>query len=470
MKKINISIFWKLTLAFMLVSIITAGLIALFIRLTSVERLTQLIVDQQLSRVNTALVSYYKENGSWGLIAENWQQIQMQSDINPSQNSEHPSVVGNPNLDGRNRWSLFWLADANGVVIVPTKPDFLAGRVLNSDELKAGNPIEINGKRVGTILIAATPPGLRPEENLFLQRTNQALIYSVSVALLVALILGGVLALTIIRPMQALTQAAKNITKGHLEQQVKVTSKDEIGQLATAFNSMSQEVSRVNLLHKQMTADIAHDLRTPLTVIAGYVESMRDGVLQPTNERLSLIYCEIERLQNLVGDLKILSQADAGELPLHKQSITLDNLLTRAISPFQHTAERQNVTLEVEKMPHLPEIIVDEARMMQVFGNLLSNAFRYTSGGGKIILSAREENKNVLITLRDNGSGIDSENLPFIFDRFRRADESRHTENGESGLGLAIVKALVEAHGGQVKAESVLGEGTAISFTIPAAT
>ena len=464
------SILWKLTLAFMLVAIITAALIAIFIRLSSAERLSQLIVDQQLSSINTALVSYYEANGSWDNVSEDWQQIQRQSNPDPSQSNDPPPVDGDPNQNnGRNRWSFFGLADANGVVIIPTNPDFPLGSVLTSEELNVGTPIEIDDKRIGTILTATTPPGFRPEENLYLQRTNQALIYTVGVALFVALILGGVLAITIIRPLQALTQAANNITRGQLEQQVKVTSNDEIGQLASAFNSMSQEVSRVNLLRKQMTADIAHDLRTPLTVIAGYIESMRDGVLQPTTERLSLIYYEIERLQNLVGDLKMLSQVDAGELPLHKQSVSPEYVLNRAVSPFQHTAEQQNIALGVAITPGLPEIMVDEARMMQIFGNLLSNAFRYTPAGGKITLSAKAEKSNVIITVEDTGSGIDSEDLPFIFDRFRRADKSRHAENGESGLGLAIVKALIEAHGGQVKAESVPEQGTTISFTIPVA-
>ena len=154
---------------------------------------------------------------------------------------------------------------------------------------------------------------------MFLQRTNQALLMGVLGAMLVALLLGILLASGLTRPLKALTQAAQSIAQGHLEQKVVVNSEDEIGQLATAFNRMSEEVARVNQLRRQMTADIAHDLRTPLTVIGGYVEAMRDGVLQPTETRLTMIYTEIERLQDMVGDLRMLSQADAGELPLHPQ-------------------------------------------------------------------------------------------------------------------------------------------------------
>jgi signal transduction histidine kinase len=328
-------------------------------------------------------------------------------------------------------------------------------------------PVTVDGAQVGTILLPNLPPEFNREENLFLQRTTEALLYAVAGSMVIALLIGLALARTLIRPLQALTQAAQNITQGDLEQQVAVTSKDEIGQLATAFNQMSAEVARVNQLRKQMTADIAHDLRTPLTVIAGYIESMQDGVLQPTPERLGLIYAEIERLQNLVGDLKMLSQADAGELPLRPHPVPPDELLERAAAPFQHRAEQQGIRLRVNVEEGLPEIKVDEDRMMQVFGNLINNAVRYTPAGGEILLRAYAANGKVVLAVEDNGEGIEAEELPYIFNRFHRADKSRHTDSGESGLGLAIVKALVEAHGGTVKAESKYGEGTKISIALP---
>ncbi|HZW04040.1 MAG TPA: HAMP domain-containing sensor histidine kinase, partial [Anaerolineaceae bacterium] len=207
---------------------------------------------------------------------------------------------------------------------------------------------------------------------------------------------------------------------------------------------------------------------TPLTVVAGYLESMRDGVLQPTPERISLIYTEIERLQNLVGDLRMLSQADAGELRLTPQPIQPADLLGRAAELFWHHAERQNVTLAVDAPASLPPLRVDEARMMQVFDNLLSNAMRYTPAGGSITLAARAGDGGVEIQVRDTGAGIPPEELPHIFDRFHRVDKSRHTESGESGLGLAIVKTLVEAQSGRVWAESSPGQGTTVFLQFPA--
>ncbi len=234
-------------------------------------------------------------------------------------------------------------------------------------------------------------------------------------------------------------------------------------------NRMSLEVNRVNMLRRQMTADIAHDLRTPLTVIAGYIEAMRDGVLQPTEQRLSLIYAEIERLQDLVTDLRMLSQADAGELPLHPQQIDVMQLLERTTEVFCHHAEQQDVDLQVEISEEVPDILVDEARMMQIMDNLISNALQYTPAGGKILLGAKKSNNHVDITVKDTGEGIIEDELPFIFDHFHRADKSRHQESGGSGLGLSIVKALVEAHCGRVWAESTPGAGTIIHIEMPTA-
>jgi signal transduction histidine kinase len=269
------------------------------------------------------------------------------------------------------------------------------------------------------------------------------------------------------KPLKALTVAAQSITEGQLEQRVPVNSNDEIGQLSTAFNRMSQEVSRVNLLRKQMTADIAHDLRTPLTVISGYIESMQDGILKPTPERLTIIYTEIELLQKLVDDLRMLSLADAGELSLNPQRISPGSFLERASALFMHQAEQHDISLEVNKESNPPDIWVDDARMIQVIGNLISNSLRYTPAGGRITLSTRAVGDKVDISVQDTGEGIDADELPNIFARFHRSDKSRHSETGETGLGLAIVKALVEAQGGSVSADSIPGEGTTIHILFP---
>jgi signal transduction histidine kinase len=460
------TLYWKLALAFMFVAVIAIVLIAIFIRITNVDRLTKLITEQQGSSLQASMAEYYAITGSWLGVKEYWQTAQMRptqsSDLTQEPNTNNPFPP-----EGRDRRNFFGLVDADRVVLVSVDPKYPEGSTLPEEMLKNGFPITVDGQQVGTIINANTPPGFLPEENLFLTRTNQALLLGVAGALLIALVVGFVLARTLTRPLRDLTQAAQRIADGNLEQQVKVNSKDEIGDLAIAFNQMSHEVAHQSLLRKQMTADIAHDLRTPLTVIAGYIESMQDGVLQPTPERLALIYSEIERLQNLVGDLRMLSQADAGELPLNPQKIEPASLLERSAALFQHQAEKQQITLEVQVPEVLPEIFVDEARMLQVFDNLISNAFRYTPAGGRISLSGKLQNDRVVLSVNDTGSGISIDEQPYIFDRFYRADRSRHAENGESGLGLAIVKALIESQNGKVWAESKPEHGTTIYMEFP---
>jgi signal transduction histidine kinase len=460
------SLQWKLILAFLLIAVTTAGLVALSVRLTSIDRLMLLIIDQQRSSLQTSLVNYYNKEGSWAAIEKDWDQIRASAGANPAEIINNPSLPSNPGGPPHDRRKLFGLADAQGKVLIPINPGFPRGTNLSSDTLMAGTPVMVNNFQVGTILTASWQPGLNPEENLFLTRTNEALALAFGGATLVALLIGILLSRTLLQPIRALTQAARNITEGKPVQQVKVNSRDEIGQLAVAFNRMSQEVTRVNQLRRQMTADIAHDLRTPLTVIAGYIESMRDGDLDPTPDRLSLIYSEIDQLQKLVSDLRMLSQADAGELSLIRQTLSPKYLLERAAAPFQHRAEQQGIRLEVTVEENLPDIQVDEARMMQVFGNLISNALRYATPGGKIQLLARCVDGKVILSVQDDGSGIAAEELPFIFDRFHRSDKSRFSEEGETGLGLAIVKSLVEAHGGSVSAESAPGSGTSINIAL----
>jgi signal transduction histidine kinase len=480
----RISLLWKLVLAFMLIAVITAGSMAIFIRETSTSRLTNLIITQQGSSFSESLKIYYSTNGSWNGLQREWDKIQFTSlpgtsgaQVNPpaDKTSLQPSKSSDPNVNPadrrimpRDRRNLFGLVDQNGLVVIQPVKDFAqVGQKAPQDSIDKGIPIFLDDKLIGTLLLPSVLPSFLPEEQVFIARTNQALVFAILGATVIALIMGVVLARTLTLPLQALTQAAQAIADGQLDQQVVVRSKDEIGQLAASFNLMSQAVARANQLRKQMTADIAHDLRTPLTVIGGYIESMRDGVLKPTTERMSLVYDEVERLQDLVGDLRMLSQADAGELPLHPQLIDPRSILERAAAIFQHSANQKGVRLAAETGELLPEVMVDEARMLQVFDNLISNSMRYTPKGGKIILSGHRQDAQVVLAVRDTGSGIEEQDLPYIFDRFHRADSSRHTDHGESGLGLAIVKALVEAQGGSVAAQSTVGEGTIISIRLP---
>jgi len=470
----------KLTLAFLLIAVTAAAIVAVSIRLTNATRLNQLILEQQRANFTTLVTDYYQQNGSLNGLNRYINTTLRANPPQPNQKNPDPTVP-----DRRN---IFGFADTNGIVIVPLQPQFSLGQRIPANIIARNTPLNVNGVFIGTILSPPSPPGLTPQEQAYLQRTNQALTYAAIGAAALALIVGFLLARTLTRPLRALTDATEKMAGGELSQQVTVNSKDEIGELADSFNRMSREVTRSNQLRKQMTADIAHDLRTPLTVIAGYVESMRDGDLAPTPERLDAIYAEIERLQRLVSDLRLLAVTDAGELRLNLAPVNPQALLERVAASFKLSAEQKGITLRVQTDAPLPDLTADESRLDRVLSNLVSNAIRHTPAGGTVsILATRpytgtqvdtytgkqtqhgEHNmQSVVITVADTGEGIPASDLPHIFDRFYRADKSRTDADGaSSGLGLAIAKALVEAHGGRIWAESVLGEGTRFEIELP---
>ncbi|MGD2179360.1 MAG: ATP-binding protein, partial [Anaerolineae bacterium] len=337
-----------------------------------------------------------------------------------------------------------------------------------AEELAQGVAVEADGQVVGFALLTGEAPELSPQEERYLARTNRSSLYSALAATLVALILGVFLARTLTRPVRELTVATQALAQGELEQQIPVRSRDELGELAASFNQMSADLARANELRRQMTADIAHDLRTPLTVMAGYLEALRDGVLQPSPERFETMHQEALHLRRLVEDLRTLSLADAGELTLNREPVPPGLVLEQAAAAYQHQAELQGVELIVDAAPSLPHISVDPDRMAQVLGNLVSNALRHTPAGGRISLVAGREPNQVMLAVQDTGAGISPDELPHVFDRFYRGSEAREGDGGESGLGLAIARSIVEVSGGTISVESTLGQGTTFTIALPA--
>ncbi|MFL5993776.1 MAG: sensor histidine kinase [Streptomyces sp.] len=274
-----------------------------------------------------------------------------------------------------------------------------------------------------------------------------------------------VVGLRLVRPLRALTDAARQQGQAHTP--VPVTTDDEIGHLTAAFNDLSEYRERMEEQRKAMVSDIAHELRTPLTTIRGWLEATQDGMLSDEDEVTAALLEETLLLQHIIDDLQVLAASDAGTLQLHQEYLEVSTILQHVATVHGGRAQTAGVAVEVHAEGEA-WLFADPLRLRQAVGNLVSNAVRHTPPGGKVTLRSRRTGGTVLIGVADTGSGIGPEDLPRVFDRFWRAEQSRSRRTGGSGLGLAIVRQLVEAHDGEVTVTSTLGAGTVFALHLPA--
>ena len=431
-------------------------------------------------RLAPDLADYYAQNHSWQGI-DGFLQSDLGAQITPGgmgMGQGRGFGAGRQNAGGMmaGMGQRLILADEKGLVVGDTQGE-LVGKQISSTELKNGAAITVDNNLVGTLIV--TPNDLTNSNTPageFLASVNQAIVSSAGIAGVIALILGAVLFLQITSPLRQLKKAAAAIAAGDLNQRVSIRSRDEFGELGNTFNHMAESLANAETQRRHLVADVAHELRTPLAAIQGTLEGMQDGVLPLDEEQVAALYSETMLLNRLVGDLKLLSLAEAGQLKLEKQEIEPGVLIRQIVERAKPQADQKNIRLETDLQSNLPAIWIDSDRITQVLNNLIGNALRYTPEGGTITVqsSVLAAGDSIQVVVSDTGPGIDPEDLPFIFDRFYRADKSRTRASGGSGLGLAIVKQLVEAHGGKVEAESPIfhdfiarGYGSKIAFTIP---
>ncbi|MFG3241394.1 sensor histidine kinase [Streptomyces sp. NPDC048157] len=285
----------------------------------------------------------------------------------------------------------------------------------------------------------------------------------------------------LVRPLHALTGAAQRMRDGEDSAPVRVTDDNEIGRLAAAFNDMADHRARLETQRKDMVSDVAHELRTPLSNIRGWLEAAQDGLAEPDPAFIASLHTEAVQLQHIIDDLQDLAAADAGALRLHPEPVRIEDVLAQVAAAHQARAETAGVALSAlpwaDGAP-APELWADPVRLRQAVGNLVSNAVRHTPSGGRVTVRAygcgpstdgAADGGEVVVEVADTGSGISAAHLPHVFDRFWRAEKSRSRRTGGSGLGLAIVRKLVEAHGGSVGAASVEGQGSVFTVRLPEA-
>lgn len=283
------------------------------------------------------------------------------------------------------------------------------------------------------------------------------------IGLVVSYFLSG----NITRPLRQLSRAAEKIRQGELKQEVPVETRDEVGQLAAVFNQMSAELAVNENNRQELLANIAHELKTPLAILQGHLESMLDGVEQSEPDKLFSMQEEVMRLTRLVGDLRDLSLAQVHQLELHLQPMDLGEKTERAAEMLEPLLEEKNLHFVKELAPDLPLRQLDPDRLNQILYNLITNAIRYTTPGTAIVLKTEAAGKNVRLIIADEGPGIAPEDLPHVFEQFYRGDKSRNRALGGSGIGLSLAKSFVEAQGGSIRAENRKNGGAAFIVEFP---
>ena len=474
--------------------------------------------------VTTRMFARYQEHG--GMIRHRRFEVLLAEHY--AQNESWASVQSEVERMGQITGERVILADEEGKIVADSAGELIGQPVGQDWAALPPLPIIYHGAKVG-ILYADLPGwGAGPEREVFLAPVNRTLLLIAVVAGLGAVLLIVGLSRRILAPVEALTAAVRRMEAGDLSQRVEITSQDEIGELARAFNSMADGLVRLEELRRNMVTDVAHELRTPLSNIRGYLEALQDGVVEPDRHIIDSLYEEAMLLNRLVNDLQELSLAEAGQLKLECRPVALADVVNRAVEAVRARAEDKGIELQVDLPEDLPLVDIDPQRIGQVLRNLLDNALTHTPPGGEIAIAASvhpslkgrgrgrvglrqtrgfatdpgdtqfatstptptlplrggggerilalDQNRWVAVSVRDAGSGIAAEDLPHVFERFYRSDKSRSRDTGGAGLGLAIARQLVQAHGGQIEVESrgepswsSITEGTRFTFTLPVA-
>lgn len=307
----------------------------------------------------------------------------------------------------------------------------------------------------------------------FRQALMQGLILATALAAVGALVLSYFVARQIARPVQQMLKATQRIGGGHYAERVVIpvaNTGDELGQLATSFNEMASALEQTERRRVELVGDVAHELRTPITTLTGYLEGLLDGVVEPSPETWAKLHTESLRLRRLVDDLQELSRAEARQIPLHAKSISPASIIGVAQERVESQYAEKGLELDIGALTGLPDVSADPDRAVQALTNLLTNALRYTPSPGRVEITVTREGNMLAFHVRDTGVGIAPENLPRVFERFYRVEKSRTRALGGTGIGLTISKALVEAMRGTMRAESAgLGKGSMFTFTLPIA-
>lgn len=301
---------------------------------------------------------------------------------------------------------------------------------------------------------------------------TEALSLAVITALIAAVVASYFISRQVVNPIRTMMNLSHRIAEGEYNERLTISGDlsqlDELDQLALSFNQMADKLEKTETMRRQLIGDVAHELRTPLAAIKGYIEGLMDGVIPAEGNTYQQIHDEINRLQRLVDDLQELSRVESGAFHLKPELVSLSDLMDTIQNIFVPQFIHKGIQFQIQIEPNLPPVLIDKDRILQVLTNLVGNALQYTPSGGKVTVQISKRRSDILISVSDTGIGISPEHLPFIFNRFYRTDKSRARASGGSGIGLTIAQALVKAHHGRIWAESEgEGKGSTFYFTLP---
>lgn len=301
---------------------------------------------------------------------------------------------------------------------------------------------------------------------MFLTAVHHYLIWATVLALGLAFVLSYLLTRRVLQPLSQMASVTRQIAAGNYADRVDVVTRDEVGELGADFNRMADSLGQIESLRKNMVADVAHDLRTPLTNLRGYLEALNDGVLPPSRETYQVLLGEIMHLVRLVENLQQLAKADVAKAYLNKQRFELTGAIQQMLELYRLNFQAKDISINATFAAGTERVVADRDRILQVLRNLIENGLKFTDKGGTVTVQTELLPDAIKVLVANTGTPIPPDDLPYIFERFYKADPSRSIERGGAGIGLSIVKELVEAHGGQVGAESAGGK-TSIWFTLP---
>jgi signal transduction histidine kinase len=447
------SLNFRLLAAFTLIILVIIGAAFFFAYRTTYRQLVQIqgqLEDIQDNRVESELVRFFQFTRTWDGV--------------------QPYVIQMGNLYGRR----IVITDPQNVIVADSAGELLGQTYQDEDPGTAISAPMVSPGRTVTGTVAYVH--ILPENETDINRAALAISYnSISrfflwgglLAILVAVLLATFLSRRILAPVRDLTRAATRFGKGDFSSRVTDEGSGEIAELTRSFNSMAQNLTEAEQRRRALVADIAHELRTPLSNLRGYLEAINDGVVKPDETTIRSLAEEAGALSHLVSDLQELSLADAGALKLDLQTADISDIINATVTAVQPKAAGRGLAVNAAVAPDLPPVYVDVHRIRQVLQNLLENAVAHTESGGTITVTAHQRAGFISVAVADTGEGIPPEDLNYIFERFYRVDKSRTRATGGTGLGLTIARRLVEAHGGTIGATSVPGSGATFTFTLP---